>query len=202
MVDSPIRVPDGGAQNSEQSTAPNNQDYVVHGIPIKGAPAMITHRDGRLYQDHHQNQPADHGTSSSAPTYKEEKTGEEGEEMEGAGRNEKMVEDEESKDGKEPVRVKEGEGKERGEGGGKHSSDQHPSQTLSDSATTQPGSPTARERRASDAVRVYWDLIDGEFVAIPPDSSDLRGALTGEKQRKMDEELRKIYEERGWAARD
>ena len=144
--------------------------------------------------------PTTNGTSSSAPPFRKEKTGDEGEERAGVERRQEMVGDEESKDRKEPVRVKEGEGKERGEGGGEHSSDQNAPQTLSDSTTRQPESPTGTKRRASDVVRVFWDLIDGEFVAIPPDSSDLRGAWTGEKQRKMDEELRKIYEDRGWSA--
>ena len=200
MVDSRSREPDDGAQNPVRNTALNGQDTVVHNIAIHGVPAMIAPSEGTSDQGRHEDRSDDHGTSSSAPPFRKEKIGDEGEERAGVERRQEMVGDEESKDRKEPVRVKEGEGKERGEGGGEHSSDQHAPQTSSDSTTRQPESPTGREIRASDVVRVFWDLVDGEFVAIPPDSSDLRGAWTGEKQRKMDEELRKIYEERRWCA--
>ena len=154
---------------------------------------MIPPKKGRCYPGHHQDRSNDHGTSSRTPTFKEGRTGDQGEEKgEARRRREEVIGNAKGKEEARYVSVKGVEGRRRGKDRAKNPPDQN--------TTTQPDSPSTRERRASDVVRVFWDLIDGQWEEIPPDSSDRRGAWTAEKQAKMDEELRKTYEERGWSA--
>ena len=167
----------------------------------------------RSDQGHHQGRSDDHGTSSSSVTGREQQTSEEGgirgeekvnkedtsaggqerRERGGVQRREEVVRDEDAKSREDDMNVekqKKGEGRERGG-----------DETSSNSTITQPHPTTQRERRASDVVRVFWHLIDGAWEEIPPDSSDRRGAWTGEKQREMDEELRKSHKYRWWSFR-
>ena len=193
IVRSRSREPDEGGQNSEQVIALGTQDPMGHSLPIEKASAMFPPTKGRLDPGHHQDRSDDHGTSSSAPSFKEGKTGDGLEERgEARRRRGEAVGNAKGKEEAKYVKMNKEERRGRGECGGADAPDQK--------TTTQPDPPTTRERRASDVVRVFWDLIDWQWEEIPPDSSDRRGAWTGEKQRKMDEELRKMYEERGWSA--
>lgn len=219
MVDVRSRGPDDGTQNPEQSAAPDNQDPSRHDIPIEGALAKIGLGEGTSDPDRRRDQSTHDGPSSRTLTAREEQTTEEGgirergemageedakvkeedkdgedeerRESEGVQRMEEMVRDKYAKVTKDMNVGEEEKGDRRGRG-----RDENPSNSI----IAQPDLPTARERRASDVVRIFHELVDEKIVAIPPDSSDRRGAWAGEKQRKMDEELRKIYEERQWSA--
>lgn len=170
---------------------------------------MIRLGGGSSDHDHHHDQSANHGTSPSALKAKGEQTSEEGvverigqteddedakvkeeitngedevrTERGGLGGTREFVKDENGKVKEEDLDTK---GEKKGEGrrrGGEENS--------SNSPTMRPNHPAGERGPADDVVRRFWEMIDGELVEIPPDSSDRRGAWTKE-------ELRKMYEER------